>query len=93
MWCILVTLGLTFVSACGTARAKSAAPMNVLFLASDDMRPQLGAYQNEMFPVPEYMSMHTPHLDALARRSMLLKKSFVQVKPRIWMHWQGGACC
>ena len=55
------------------------APKNVLFLASDDMRPQLGAYIGEDFPTPNYPKMHTPNLDALAKRSMLLKRAYVQV--------------
>ena len=52
--------------------------MNVLFIMSDDMRAQIGAYDG---PDSEYSKpkLHTPHFDELAARSLLLKKAFVQV--------------
>jgi iduronate 2-sulfatase len=43
---------------------------NVLFIASDDMRPQLGCYGDT--------TVKSPHLDALARRGMVFRQSFVQ---------------
>jgi iduronate 2-sulfatase len=50
---------------------QAAAPrMNVLFIASDDMRPQLGCYGDP--------SVRSPHLDALARRGTLFSRSYVQ---------------
>jgi iduronate 2-sulfatase len=53
------------------ATAVSAAEqLNVLFIASDDMRPQLGCYGDAI--------AKTPHLDALARRGMLFRRSYVQ---------------
>ncbi|KAK6172185.1 hypothetical protein SNE40_015903 [Patella caerulea] len=45
---------------------------NILFLVADDMRPDLGVYRSGD-PV-----IHTPHLDALAGKSLLLKKAYVQ---------------
>ena len=55
------------------------AKKNVLFLVSDDMRPQLGAYQNTpYFPDPVSPRMHTPNLDSLASKSLLLQQAFVQ---------------
>ena len=52
--------------------------MNVLFLVSDDMRPNLGAYYGPDFPSPVHPTMHTPNLDALARGFLLLKRAYVQ---------------
>ena len=52
--------------------------MNVLFLVADDMRPQLGAYYGKDFPSPVYPPMHTPNLDKLASRSLLLKRAHCQ---------------
>ena len=41
------------------------------YLFSDDLRPELGAYGRT--------EMHTPHFDALAKRSMLFDHAYVQV--------------
>ena len=48
---------------------------NVLFLAADDMRPDIGVYNvnNQNSP-----NMYTPNLDRLAKQSLLLKKAYVQ---------------
>lgn len=51
---------------------------NVLFLMADDMRPQLGAYYGSNFPSSVHPPMHTPNLDALASRSLLLRRAYVQ---------------
>lgn len=52
--------------------------MNVLFLVSDDMRPQLGSYYGKDFPSPVHPPMHTPNLDKLAAKSLLLKRAHCQ---------------
>ena len=52
--------------------------MNVLFLVSDDMRPQIGAYMGKDFPDPVFVKPYTPNLDSLASKSLLLKRAHVQ---------------
>lgn len=52
--------------------------MNVLFLMSDDLRPELGAYYGPNYPSPVHPPMHTPNIDALASRSLLLKRAYAQ---------------
>ena len=47
------------------------AVLNVVFLVSDDMRPELGAYGAS--------HMHTPSLDALAREGSLFQRTYVAV--------------
>ena len=60
-----------------TASALPAAPatqpakrMNVLFIAVDDLRPQLACYGQTQ--------MKTPHIDALAKRGLLFNRAYVQ---------------
>lgn len=49
---------------------------NVLFLVADDMRPDIEAFGHVDGIVRP--KMHTPNLDKLAGRSLLLKKAYVQ---------------
>lgn len=51
---------------------------NVLFLVADDMRPELGAYTGKDFPSPIHPTMHSPNLDKLASKSLLLKRAYCQ---------------
>ena len=51
---------------------------NVLFLVADDMRPELGAYAGKDFPSPIHPTMHSPNLDKLASKSLLLKRAYCQ---------------
>ena len=43
---------------------------NVLFIAVDDLRPNIGAYGHNF--------MKTPHIDALAERGLLFQRAYVQ---------------
>ena len=51
---------------------------NVLFLVADDLRVQLGSYNGNNFASPIHPKMHTPNLDKLASKSLLLKRAYVQ---------------
>jgi len=46
--------------------------LNVLMIAVDDMRPEMTPYG--------HVHMHTPHMQALADRSMLFTRAYVQVR-------------
>ncbi len=54
----------------GTAKLTAAPRPNVLFIASDDLRPQLGCYGHKR--------MITPNLDALAREGMVFERAYCQ---------------
>merc|ERR1719270_1937286 len=62
---------LLFFISCGQCKRK-----NILFLVADDMRPNLGVYEeanSEIFGQPP---MYTPNLDALAARSLVFEKAY-----------------
>jgi len=61
---------LLFLSILISSVAVSADRPNVLFIASDDMRPQLGCYGDTV--------VKSPNLDALAKRGMVFNRSYVQ---------------
>ena len=50
------------------------AKKNILFLAADDLRPNLGLYPD----VYQEAVMHTPNLDGLASRSLVFERAYVQ---------------
>ncbi|MCD2425642.1 sulfatase [Niabella pedocola] len=55
-----------------TGQRKPAAPSyNILFIAVDDLRPELGAYGKSY--------MHTPHIDQLARTGRVFLNHYVNV--------------
>jgi len=55
----------------GQVRGAESNPMNVLFIAVDDLRPELGCYGAQYAP--------SPNIDRLARRGMVFRNHFVQV--------------
>lgn len=58
-----------FLACCSLLIAADTRP-NVLFIASDDMRPQLGCYGDPI--------VKSPNIDRLAARGMVFERSFVQ---------------
>lgn len=70
-WTLLPCLPLMFACvAAAEAASKSPRKMNVLFLVSDDMRPQLGCYGD-----PQVKS---PNLDRLASQGLVFTRSYCQ---------------
>jgi len=55
----------------GSALAAASAPPNVLFIAVDDLRPELGCYGAA--------HMHTPNIDSLARQGRMFRNHYVAV--------------
>jgi iduronate 2-sulfatase len=62
----LICLGVCFAPYAHSAQEK----LNVLFIAVDDLRPQLGCYGVK--------DIHTPNLDALAKRGLLFNRAYCQ---------------
>lgn len=62
-FCLLLTLG-------SFSRADAGKP-NVLFIAVDDLRPQLGCYGVK--------SMHTPNIDRLAAQGVVFERAYCMV--------------
>lgn len=60
-----LVLFLLFAASLGAAER-----WNVLFIASDDMRPQLGCYGDAV--------VKSPRIDALAKRGLVFQRSYVQ---------------
>ncbi|CAH1794527.1 unnamed protein product [Owenia fusiformis] len=51
---------------------------NVLFIVSDDLRPEIAAMYDKGNPYQMHDKMYTPHLDAFAERSAVFRKAYVQ---------------
>lgn len=62
---------LLFASILFTHSSLAAQPLNVLFIAVDDLRPELGCYGAA--------HMKTPHLDRLASQGMTFERAYCQV--------------
>ena len=69
----LILLLFGFASACGSSERQEKEPAkkpNILFIAIDDLRPELGVYGSEI--------AITPHLDALAGDGLLFERAYCQ---------------
>ena len=64
----ITTLTVLMVTTC---TASSAQRPNVLFIAVDDLRPQISCYGKKF--------MHTPHLDRLAQRGVMFERSYCMI--------------
>jgi len=64
----VTTLTVLLVTTC---TASSAQRPNVLFIAVDDLRPQISCYGKTF--------MHTPHLDRLAQRGVMFERAYCMV--------------
>ena len=64
------TLGRLLVFSCAAIAAAAEPHWNVLFICSDDLRPELGCYG--------VSGIRTPHLDALAARSVRFNHAYAQ---------------
>ena len=49
---------------------------NILFLVADDMRPNLGVYEESNKGIFNHPRMHTPNLDRLASKSLLFERAY-----------------
>ncbi len=68
---LLFGLGALLFIRCGFTEPTAPTPPNVLFIAIDDLRPELGCYGES--------HMQTPHLDGLAAEGRLFNRHYVQV--------------
>ena len=73
IWLVLLVTNLLFI---WCAKENSSNKMNVLFMVAHDMRPDLGCFDGPDAPV--HPKIHTPNIDKLASRSLLLKRAYVQ---------------
>ncbi len=62
---------LLFVFSIGTSTSEAEERMNVLFIAVDDLRPELGCYGKSY--------IKSPHIDQLAKRGMVFNRAYCQV--------------
>ncbi|ELU17425.1 hypothetical protein CAPTEDRAFT_207092 [Capitella teleta] len=62
----------TFLALCQSTHQRK----NVLLIIVDDLRPELGVYQDESNQF--FKDIHTPNMDQLASRSFVAKRAYVQ---------------
>nr|XP_035969849.1 iduronate 2-sulfatase-like [Halichoerus grypus] len=73
-WCLL-WLGLVLASVCASLESAAPgnwtiAPLNVLLIIVDDLRPSLGCYGDKL--------VRSPNIDQLASHSLLFQNAFAQ---------------
>ena len=69
--CVAVVIGSLFARTASTSSPAAAKPKyNVLFIISDDLRPELGCYGNTM--------IKTPNVDSLAARGTRFDRAYAQ---------------
>uniref|UniRef100_A0A7N5K6R1 Iduronate 2-sulfatase n=1 Tax=Ailuropoda melanoleuca TaxID=9646 RepID=A0A7N5K6R1_AILME len=73
-WCLL-WLGLVLASVCASLESaapsnSTTAPLNVLLIIVDDLRPSLGCYGDKL--------IRSPNIDQLASHSLLFQNAFAQ---------------
>ncbi len=66
----VVALGILILSVSSAVAQRPDKPMNVLFIAVDDLRPELNCYGAT--------HMRTPNIDRLARRGVLFERAYCQ---------------
>lgn len=62
---------LTFTVACSENKVEQSKPMNILFVAVDDLRPEMGIYGHSL--------IKTPNLDKLGGEAAVFENHYVQV--------------
>ena len=67
----LIIITILFTPACESEKKKISTLPNVLFIAVDDLRPELGVYGNRV--------VKTPNIDQLAREGSFFSRHYVQV--------------
>ena len=65
-----LSCGLAAATAASALQTASEGRFNVLFVAVDDLRPELGCYGNTL--------IQTPNVDRLARRSLVFRRAYCQ---------------
>ena len=76
--CVIKMMSLYYILLIALLPTSNGSKKNVLFLVADDMRPELNSFLGPDFPSPVHTQIHAPNLDALAARSLLLKRAYVQ---------------
>ena len=66
----LILTVVAFASTCATSTAAASNKLNVLFIAVDDLRPELGCYGNEL--------IKSPNIDRLAKQGFVFNRAYCQ---------------
>src|SRR5262245_64948927 len=69
-WSVLLAVAASLVAACNQSNAADAPKLNVLIIAFDDLRPELGCYGNKL--------IDTPNFDRLAKMGVQFDRAYCQ---------------